>query len=87
MCLAQGNNTVSPVGLEPATFLYRVKQSTAEPLRSPKHYFLHVIKFYNLVYLVYSLLTKIAYLNEELKDERDISLIKILSFPVAMLFC
>ena len=78
---------MSPVGLEPATFLYRVMQSTAEPLRSAKHYFLHVIKFYNLVYLVYSLLTKIAYLNEELKDERDISLIKILSFPVAMLFC
>ena len=31
MCLAQGYNAVSPVRLEPATFLSPVKQSTTEP--------------------------------------------------------
>ena len=49
MCLAQGNNTVAPLGLEPATFRYRVKQSTAEPLHSPKNYFLCM---YNRVLLL-----------------------------------
>ena len=34
MCLAQGNNTVTPVRLEPAALRSRVKHSTAEPLRS-----------------------------------------------------
>ena len=34
MCLAQGHNAVTPVRLEPANPLLRVKHSTTEPLRS-----------------------------------------------------
>ena len=34
MCLAQGDNTVTPVRLEPATPLSRVKHSTTEQLPS-----------------------------------------------------
>ena len=34
MCLAQGHNAVTPVRLEPAAPLSRVKHSTTEPLRS-----------------------------------------------------
>ena len=34
MSLAQGRITVIPVRLEPATFLFRVKHSTTEPLCS-----------------------------------------------------
>ena len=34
MCLAQGHSTMTPLRLEPATPLYRVKHSTTEPLRS-----------------------------------------------------
>ena len=34
MCLAQGHNAVTPVRLEPAATLSRVKHSTTEPLRS-----------------------------------------------------
>ena len=33
MCLAQGHNAVTPVILEPAAPLSRVKHSTTEPLR------------------------------------------------------
>ena len=35
MCLAQGHNTVMPVGLEPVAPRSQVKHSTTEPLRSP----------------------------------------------------
>ena len=34
MCLAQGHNTVTPVRIEPAAPLSRVKHSTTEPLGS-----------------------------------------------------
>ena len=34
MCLAQGHNAVTPVGLEPMALRSRVKLSTTEPLRS-----------------------------------------------------
>ena len=37
MCLAQGNNAVTPVRLEPATPQSQVKHSTTEPLRSLLH--------------------------------------------------
>ena len=34
VCLAQGHNAVTPVRLEPAAPLFRVKHSTTEPLHS-----------------------------------------------------
>ena len=37
MCLAQGQNTVVPVRLEPATPRSQVKHSTTEPLHSLDH--------------------------------------------------
>ena len=39
MCLAQGHKAVTPVRLEHAAPLSRVKNSTTEPLRSPAFYF------------------------------------------------
>ena len=38
VCLAQGNKTVPSVRLEPENFRSRVRQSTTEPLPSPKNY-------------------------------------------------
>ena len=37
MCLAQGDNTVTPVMLEPKALRSRVKHSTTEPLRSQQY--------------------------------------------------
>ena len=37
MCLAQGHNAVTPMRLDSAATRSRVKHSTTEPLRSPKH--------------------------------------------------
>ena len=36
MCLAQGDNAVLPVRLEPMATRSRAKHSTTEPLRSPQ---------------------------------------------------
>ena len=36
MCLAQGDNAVTPVRLEPAAPRFRVQHSTIEPLCSPE---------------------------------------------------
>ena len=51
MCLAQGQNTVTPVRLEPTTPGSRVKHSTTEAVRSPLKSLLWIkgIKIHNFL--------------------------------------